>query len=279
MATPSETLAHALRRLWQTKWKHQASGKSTLSQAEIAVRTLQAQAADWIDQMTVSEARGHVLAATAIWYTFGTSSATINKRLSCLSAMGVQLEEGAYQRTPKQPKWWLTPSMEADLVKSFADPEDRPYVAFVQWTTRTGLRVEESLAIRWEDLDGGVIRVRGTKTASSAATLPLGADAENLLAHRYAARTGYHDAGPFPFSYEDLRAWWQTARTHLAAQDEPTATLKALRRSAARYLHVDCGMPLHMVQQYLRHESMKTTLEYLRLTGGYGTEEMRRYLK
>lgn len=87
------------------------------------------------------------------------------------------------------------------------------------------------------------------------------------------------DIKVFPSDYEEMHMVWHEVRKHFGWQDDPTATLKALRRSAARYLHVDCGMPLHMVQQYLRHESMDTTLEYLRLTGGYGTEEMRRFLK
>ena len=43
------------------------------------------------------------------------------------------------------------------------------------------------------------------------------------------------------------------------------ATLKALRRSAARYLTVG-GMPLDILRQYLRHNSVATTMGYLRLT-------------
>jgi hypothetical protein len=37
-------------------------------------------------------------------------------------------------------------------------------------------------------------------------------------------------------------------------------------------------MPLDVLRQYLRHENIKTTEEYLRLTGGYSEAEMRRWL-
>ncbi len=82
----------------------------------------------------------------------------------------------------------------------------------------------------------------------------------------------------FPITYDHLLARWDALVLRMGWEGNGV-TLKALRRSAARYLHVDCGMPLDMVRAYLRHEDIETTLGYLRLTGGYGTEEMRRFLK
>jgi hypothetical protein len=38
-------------------------------------------------------------------------------------------------------------------------------------------------------------------------------------------------------------------------------------------------MPLDMLRQYLRHESIWTTMGYLRLVGGYDKDEMRKFLK
>ena len=42
------------------------------------------------------------------------------------------------------------------------------------------------------------------------------------------------------------------------------AVRAALRRSAARRLHADLGMPLDKVRHYLRHSSVSTTMGYLR---------------
>lgn len=283
------TLHEALEATYRNRWARQRGAKSTYSQAQIAVRALSSRIWDrkgYRQAINLSMPTADMVEVTpddiativAQWYTAGRTPATINKRLNCLSAMGVKVE-GHRQKPTRQPKWWLRPEDERRIVDVFVTKQPH-FVFFVCWTTATGLRIEESLALRWRDFgaDFGTVTVPGTKTVGSNATLPLGA----AVAYRMQAwrrLCSESSEGPFWFTYENLHTWWQSARNMLGVQDVPTATLKALRRSAARYLHVDCGMPLHMVQQYLRHESMDTTLEYLRLTGGYGAEEMRRYLK
>lgn len=218
--------------------------------------------------------------ATGKWYEQGLSPATINKRLNCLSKMGVSVE-GLRVKNPKSLKWHLPESIKPELLAWLREMDGSQWkilADFIEWTTLTGLRIEESLRLNWDAVRNTEVRVPGTKTAASQATLPLGETAVRLL-KGMANRGAPGDIKVFKTDYDELQTCWEYVRTKWGWKDDPTATLKALRRSAARYLHVDCGMPLHMVQQYLRHESMDTTLEYLRLTGGYGTEEMRRYLK
>jgi integrase len=97
-----------------------------------------------------------------------------------------------------------------------------------------------------------------------------------LLAKRHAARA--RDEDPvFPINYDRLGTAWDRARVFLGVSNNPLATLKALRRTAARHLTVN-GMPAEMVRNYLRHGSIHTTLGYLKLTGGYSTNEQRRWL-
>jgi integrase len=144
----------------------------------------------------------------------------------------------------------------------------------------TGLRLEETLRLTRKDFSKGYkdVTVPGLKTASSQATLPLGSYARMLASSQLLDE----ESGWRAFidsTYEELRAGWEEVRKHFGWDKDPTATLKALRRTAAYHLHVEQGMPLGLVQQYLRHSNMSTTLGYLKLTGGYGTEEMRRYLK
>ncbi len=271
----SETLHQALRRVWQAEWKHHRSGKCLLSQAEKAIAGIYAV---WPHQALAADVTQERLAlATNLWHDEGLSPATINKRLNCLSKLGVHIQEGTRAKVKPSLKWWLRPEDAAFLFRRPTPAGDaQTLVRFIGWTTHTGLRVEESLHLSWSDFqwtrDGKAIAVTvpGTKTAKSQATLPISEKAASCLSG---------NSKPFDITYERLNAEWQKIRAEFGWQSEPTCTLKALRRSAARYLHVDCNMPLHMVQQYLRHESLDTTLGYLRLTGGYGTEEMRRYLK
>lgn len=275
-----ETLSQALARVDRDRWSRMRSGKTLYSQAKAGVTGLHCLVGDCpVQSVTPST----LAVLTAQWYKAGTAPATIQKRLNCLSALGVNVE-GCRVKEPKVLKWWLRPEDEERLVRDFGPTGE--FALFVRWTTRTGLRVEETLALTWGDFvwGRGELTVPGTKTDGSQATIVLSSEALeiaqalfgtpatgvwNLPAHMRMVRT----------EYTALRSQWQAARQRYGWETIPTATLKALRRTAARYLHVTCGMPLDIVRQYLRHEDIKTTLGYLRLTGGYSTEEMRKYLR
>lgn len=275
----NETLQEAMDRLYATKWHHhRQGGKVTLSQAKQAVDTLRGIILEYrpfgSPIMVADPKPRDVREATAVWYKQGLSPATITKRLNLLGAMGVNV---AGMRPPKDRKlkWWLTPEEKAKAKKHLIGDgkryatTDKATWHHIQWTTLTGLRVEETLALTYDSFsqDLMAVNVPGTKTATAQATLALSPEAweagMDLMSTRWT-------------DYEPLEAAWRKLREAMGWPDG--ATLKALRRSAARYLHVDRGMPLDMVRQYLRHEDIKTTMEYLRLTGGYRLDEMRRYL-
>ena len=288
------TLRANLRNVWATDWKHRRSGRCLMSQAEIAIESLLAYYPVGADPVAseVTPARLQVVVAT--WYQEGRSPATITKRLNCLSKLGVTVA-GCKPPKAKVLQWWLNPEMEARLCKALHDdgiPSLRPLAShamacYIAWATSTGLRVEETLRLTWDKIfvSGGrfYVTVPGTKTATAQATLPLSskaADALRLLArHATGSRDVKPDHGPvIGFSYDDLERMWGHCRTFLGVQDVPTATLKALRRTAARHLHIDCKMPLDMVREYLRHENIETTQGYLKLVGGYSAGEMEKFL-
>lgn len=299
----TETLNDALKRVWRHRWLGTKSALCLLSQAEKAIETLQERyrvTKPKFSQLLVEDAQPFVGLAVAYWQKEGLSQATINKRLNCLGALGVDV--GGYRKKPKAvAKWWLKPVdarkaltfCHEHIADSLKTPEQsrKWYLmgAYITFVSHTGLRVEETLDLRWGDVMfhemHGVpwdIDIRGTKTEASRATLPLPPVPREILGRLFKLlRCLLHvqEDKVFPLSYDELNTMWQEVRKHIGAEDNPTATLKALRRTAARYLHVDCNMPIAMVQQYLRHENVQTTMEYLRLTGGYGTEEMRRFFK
>lgn len=281
-----ETLDQALSRVWEHDWRHRRSGPTLRSQAETAIKALGSH-----HHPAIIESRA-IRELTSMWYEDGIAPATIQKRLNCLSKLGVNVE-GCKVAVPKQLKWHLPEDMKPHVTAWLHDGRLTVWdvvADFIEWTTLTGLRIEESLALDLGhfNMHFTEVSVPGTKTGSSQATLPLSSKAQRV-AERCHNRQAPGDKGYVKYmffnsdghrlAYEELLEVWNEVRKAFGWQDDPTATLKALRRSAARYLHVDCGMPLDMVRQYLRHESINTTLEYLRLTGGYGTEEMRRYLK
>ncbi len=228
------------------------------------------------------------------WQASGRSPSTINSRLSTLSIVGLKTD-GCWVRNKLPPKWWLRPNEQSRLLTYLrATPSPFPtaplladYIEFIYYT---GLRVEEALRLTWrdvalkvwEDENTGEVQsdsemtVPGTKTQSSHATLGLGVLPSMVLLKRKEEQGG---SSPFvfPIKYDPLQDAWDKAREFLGERDNKMATLKALRRSAARHLTVK-GMPTEMVRHYLRHSNIKTTMGYLHLVGGYSTSEQRRYL-
>lgn len=295
------TLADAITHAYRTRWTFARNdGKTLVSQATRAADDLAVLITE-DDDATAADIRvehvtpRHVQQVTSQWYGEGLAPATINKRLNCLGVLGVKVQ-GVRVKEPVKLKWWLRPEEEERAIFWLTNTVDRATGArgsdqcwvqdqiladFIMWTTRTGLRIEESLRLVYTmdfAADYSTVTVPGLKTAVSQATLPLGIGPRGIVARRYAQLKPAGVASVFPIEYRQLQGRW----ANLAAKmgwDADTATLKALRRSAARYLHVDCGMPIDMVRHYLRHENIETTMGYLRLTGGYGTEEMRRFLK
>jgi integrase len=261
-------------------------GKALISSARLAVESLSAakgRAASATD-VTKEDLRAQV----RTWRDEGLAPSTIIKRLGCLSVLGVDVR-GTRPRRDRSLKWWLQPDQEVRAVEWLSDQDypgkaedypDRALAFLIRWTTRTGLRIEETLRLTLGDLshDFREVVTPGTKTRMSQATLPLSGDASAIVREWVKTRgLRGHSTRLLTINYDRLCTRWQDLRE---AMDWPeNATMKALRRSAARHLHVDFGMPLDMVRQYLRHENINTTMMYLHLTGGYGADEMRRFLK
>jgi integrase len=284
------SLQDALDHTRATRWRGLRSAATNYSQGANAIATLQVGHQYELKVGEVSEAM--LVEAVTKWQTRGFSPSTINKRLAILSALGVEAVTGCYVRQPKVLKWWLRPSDQVKLCAWLREEDQGASTTtniiladFIEWTTRTGLRVEESLRltrahIEFNEGNGTAsITVPGTKTAIAQKHLPIGEEARRILIARGMALDSCPpNARLFPIHYATLRkAWSKLCAERLGDSVPPGATLKALRRSAARHLTTK-GMPLDVLRQYLRHENIQTTMGYLRLTGGYAEEETRRWL-
>jgi len=307
---PTDTLMRALDKLRAGRWADLRSKDVLYSQGKEAVISLRSYmfAQGSVAPIAVADVTpSAVSAAIHEWQGKHLAPDTIRKRLNVLRAMGVDLgkAEDRPKLSKKRPlKWWLSPSDEERLVRRFQSAgggQSLMMAHYIRFVTRSGLRVEEALALTPASLsftvaapsprEGASVTVRGTKTAGSHATLPLLPDAYDALVEAWRLEwtealhtTDRRETRIFRFgktpevSYSIAASIWEGCRRFLGQQDNPTATLKALRRSAARYLHISKGMPLDMVREYLRHDDIETTQGYLRLTGGYGEADMRRFL-
>lgn len=290
---PSTPLVEAQRIAERLHWEGRRSHRGFVIQSSIAIADLSAYGVRTVGEAT----REIVLSVVKAWRNAGLAASSCRVRLATLSRMGVATK-GTRPTVPRRLKWWLNPRDQERLTTWLRriEPEGRYYGLmsdYLDWTCHTGLRVEETLRLTWghvqfgQDEDGrdcpegASMTVPGLKTNGSQATLPLSVDAAALLLRRRdALPEAPRTADPvFPIGYQTLRAVWQECRVYLGVHDDPLATLKALRRTAANTLHNCKGMPLQMTQQYLRHSNVQTTMGYLALAGGTNANLMREYLR
>lgn len=177
---------------------------------------------------------------------------------------------------PKKRKWWLNPDLKPKVLDYFATAGEGECVDFVNWTTTTGLRIEETLRCERSMFHGIAtdkvwLLVPGTKTNDAQREVPLNAEGCEIANRRLALNPRL-----FTMPYHELAGLWNDCRTALGI-DHPSATLKALRRSYARQ-QAGKGTPSYVLQKLMGHASFSTTLEYLRLTGGEFTrDELEKY--
>lgn len=211
---------------------------------------------------------------------------TLNAKMSALNTLfkhnGVVMPFAMPWATPeREPKWWLTPEMEREVLTYFRARGDDEMCDYIRWTVLTGLRVEETLRTQKFHFTGlqtdrPTLTVPGTKTGTSQRALPLFPDAANIATRRL--HTGRpHDALLFPTPYWSLRDRWFVCRKALMITDR-LATLKSFRRSFAKQT-TDRGLPSDMLRQALGHSRLTTTEEYLRVVGGYNTEILRQWFR
>jgi integrase len=266
-----------------------------------------------LEEITTDWLRQFVKSCTAA----GNLPSTINLKLSFVSVLfdhhkAILPREAGRPYKPEIPwvpkrhdvKWWLTPHMEPKVTAWLRERALTDFAEYVEWTCRTGLRVEESLRVQrcHFDAEQRTLSVPGTKTVMAQRVIPLYTEAYNI-AHRrlivtHAADNDYlFNLAPtlrFPDrclrmsaearekqriyrNYDRLNDVWSMVKDAFGLQGNKTATLKALRRSFAR-VATDNGMPTEILQRYMGHEIIETTLDYLKVVGGYNLDVVRQWV-
>ncbi len=202
-----------------------------------------------------------------------TARETVRKELSTLRAALREAEElgwlrpGTHKlviptfRAKYQPRErWLTPEEFSKLSGAVADPTRRTIAHAVATRRRFWLALAVYLGGRlseietrldWSevDLDGQVLRLRGTKTAGSDRAIPIPAPLVAILADvPYAERTG-PVAGPWSNVRRDLAHACKRAGIERVSPND-------LRRTYASWL-VNAGVPLQQVARLLGHKSTR----------------------
>ena len=176
---------------------------------------------------------------------------------------------------PKVPKKDVTP-LSPDQARALLEATrgDRLEALYVL-AVHTGMRQGELLALRWEevDLDAGVLRVRGTKTARSRRTVKLSQSAVDALTNHLTRQLGEIDRAGDSWRENGLvfatevgtslnrhNLTQRSFRPLLAKAGLPQIRFHDLRHTCATLL-LSRGVHAKFVQELLGHSTIAITLD------------------
>jgi integrase len=200
----------------------------------------------------------------------GKSNGTINRKLAALSVMFKHAYRRGYiARIPllerkKEAQGrlrWLTEDEERTVFRKFVEI-GRPYMAdMAMILIDTGMRTGELFKLhgRDVDLDAGVVYLWDTKNGRSR-TIPL-----TDRAFRAFKRQEYDtNTRPFDVTKDSWKHWWGKMKEMVGLKDDAQFVPHCLRHTCASRL-VQRGVNLRVVQEFLGHRSINTTLRYAHL--------------
>lgn len=204
----------------------------------------------------------------------GNSNSTINRKRSALSKLGrVAYEYGGMQEPLKLPRQRKEPvgrirqiskQEEAMLLEHFRVLGQDDMHEAVMVLIDTGMRRGELLNLRPTDVDmeTGVIMVygvegRGTKNGKIR-SVPMTNRVRAVMAKRQIG------ARCFTLSESDMRHAWDRVRGFMGLAEDKDFTLHVCRHTCASRL-VSKGVSLNVVQAWLGHSNIATTMRYSHL--------------
>jgi integrase len=190
----------------------------------------------------------------------GKAPGTVNRYLSALhkllkwgSARGREyvpfLPEFNWEDEDEGRIRWLSSREEAALIAALQHLGQDEMADYVAVAIDTGCRLTELVEAKRDQLDGRWLRLWDTKNGTPR-SVPLTDRALNLLARRL----------PWSFTGPVLRYWFKKAKALIGITDEEFV-IHSLRHTCATRL-VERNVNLRVVQKFMGHKDIKTTLRY-----------------
>lgn len=209
-----------------------------------------------------------VLEAIESWEDQGCSGSTVNRKITHLSMMlKTAMEQGWLKAMPKLPRRaegkhrirWLNETEELKVLNlcthlGLDELRDLVIVAI-----DTGFRKGELLNLVSNDFVNGVVHLHEGETKNGKArSVPATSRVAEVLTRRSNQRK------PFTISVSTLRYHWSVLKAAMGLDDDPQFVFHMLRHTCASRL-VQRGVPLAVVQQWMGHSNIATTLRYAHL--------------
>ncbi len=201
----------------------------------------------------------------------GKSNGTINRRLAAVSKMLKHAYRRGYikrmpiierKREPEGRMRWLDEREEEKMLAKFREIDRHDMADFCTVLVDTGLRTGElfKLCGRDVDQDARVIYLWDTKNGKSR-SVPLTTRALSALQRNHKADM---DAPLFTFTQDAFSHAWKTMKNMVGLRNDKEFIPHCLRHTCASRL-VQRGVDLRVVQEFLGHRSISTTIRYAKV--------------
>ena len=259
-------LNDAIARTYSIKWEDTKGARTAEINAALIAQFFGPQT--FIDQITTEKVNEFVQAQKAR----GSANSTINRKLSCLSVILQTAEELGYKvahptltrrREYRGRDRFLTENEEQDLLTLLQLWGKDDHVLCTLIMLDTGMRIAEVLRLTSQDFDWsqgkyGVVNVWETKN-NHPRTVPLTKRLADAL-----KSADIHGALFKGCSQSWYRVIWDRARDRLGFTDDAQFVPHILRHTCASRL-VKKGVPLAIVQKWMGHRSIQSTMRYAHL--------------
>lgn len=256
------TLKDAYDLTWRLHWSQNKSGKTHSDACRCIFRSIPS-------QTPVSEITSElILEAMEEWEEQGNSGSTVNRKGSHLRMMlKTAADRGWIATVPKVPTRregkhrirWINEAEELKILTTCAHLGLDELRDFIIVAIDTGFRRGELLGLRPHDFVNGLIHLHeGTTKTDKARSVPATSRVTEILSRRSNQRT------VFSLTAASLRHQWRVLRAALKLEDDPQFVVHMLRHTCASRL-VQRGVSLAVVQKWMGHSNIQTTLRYAHL--------------
>jgi integrase len=199
----------------------------------------------------------------------GNSGSTVNKKASCLRMMfKTAQEQGWIEKWPNPPFRkeakhrirWMDEEEEAKVLTLCNHLGLTDLADYIAVAIDTGFRRAELLGFQSRDFSNGILHLHAGATKSDEArSVPATKRVTEILTRRGNRGTVFS-----PLTVPTLRAQWQRIRHLMGLDGDSQFVVHMLRHTCASRL-VQRGVPLVMVQKWMGHKKIETTLRYAHL--------------
>lgn len=259
----TKTLKDAYTLTWRLQWSSDKSSKTHAVNAGVILRAFGE--TTLLTEIT-TEAVTEVIFE---WEEAGSSGSTINRKISALSTMlKAAADQGWLDKVPKLPRRregkhrirWIDQAEEEKMLAladhlGLADLKD-----FIVVAIDTGFRKSELLGLETRDFSQGLLHLHAGATKNDhARAIPATDRVIHILNRRANMRKPFGS-----LSVPSLRYQWSVLKSAMKLDDDPQFIVHTLRHTCASRL-VQKGVPLAVVQKWMGHLNIQTTLRYAHL--------------